>query len=417
MLTEKQKEYLTKCDRRWNIKLGAVRSGKTFLDYTVVIPQRVLACRGEGDILLLGVTQQTVNRNVLEPMRRVWGDDLVSQIKTTDNSIHIFGKKAYVLGADKKTSTDKIRGMSVEYAYCDEAVGYSRDVFDMLKSRLSCPHSHCDIAANPEDPGHWFKAFIDTPNLDAYIQHYTIDDNPTLDPAYVENIKREYAGTVFYNRYILGEWTHAEGIIYRQFADALGQADNRFQRQEIPPNMHGKIYIGLDFGGSGSWHAAVATMITTRGEVIALASDRRDPSHMDADGLAAWFYAFCETIFSRWGAIEHIYMDSAEQVLIRHIRTYCKRQKLSWIASRINNAKKAPILDRIRLTTVLMGSGRFLYLPTAGTLATALSTALWDSKKTDGKPDTRLDNGTTDIDSLDAFEYSIERNMKELLRQ
>lgn len=415
-LTAKQREYLTQCDHRWNIKIGAVRSGKTFLDYSAVIPQRVLACKCEGDILFLGVTQRTVDRNVLEPMRRLWGDALVSPIRTYDNSIQIFGKKAYVLGADKKTSTDKIRGMTVEYAYCDECVGYSREVFDMLKSRLSCKHSHCDISANPESPDHWFKAFLDTPDLDAYVQQYTIDDNPALDPAYVENIKREYAGTVFYSRYILGQWTYAEGLIYPAFADAQQQPDNRFLLPDLQ-GKHGRIYIGLDFGGSGSWHAIVATMITPRGEVIALASDRVDPTRMDADALAAWFYQFCETVFSTWGEIEHIYMDSAEQVLIRHCKAYASRQRLRWIASRISNAKKTPILDRIRLTTVLMGGGRFYYLPTADTLRKALCTALWDDKKVEGKPDTRLDNGSTDIDSLDAFEYSVERHTKELLKQ
>lgn len=416
MLTEKQQEYLRSCDRRWGVKIGAVRSGKTFVDYAAVIPLRIEACRGEGDILFLGVTQRTVDRNVLEPMRRLWGADLVTPIRTYDNSIRIFGKKAYVLGADKKTSTDKIRGMTVEYAYCDEAVGYAKDVFDMLKSRLSCKHSHCDISANPESPDHWFKAFLETPDLDAYVQHYSIDDNPTLDPEVVKNLKREYAGTVFYNRYILGEWCFAEGIIYRTFADAMTQSNNRFLLQEIG-GRRGKIYIGLDFGGSGSWHAIVASMITPTGEVIALASDRKNPQDMTADDLAAWFYTFCETVFTTWGSIEHVYMDSAEQVLIKHIRHYCKRQRLSWLSSRISNARKSPILDRIRLTTVLMGGGRFFYLPTAGSLATALSTALWDAKKTDGKPDTRLDNGSTDIDSLDAFEYSIERSMTTLMRQ
>lgn len=415
MLTQKQNDYLQACDKRWNIKVGAVRSGKTWLDYAVVIPKRVLACKGEGQILFLGVTQQTINRNVLEPLREIWGEGLCSQIRH-DNSIQIFGRRAYVLGADKKTSTDKIRGMTIEYAYCDEAVGYSEEVFNMLKSRLSCEHSHCDITANPEDPSHWFKKFIDTPGLDAYIQPYTIDDNPMLPPAYVENLKREYSGTVFYSRYILGQWAHAEGLIYRPFADALTTDPGRFILQELPQGTHGTISIGVDFGGSGSWHACVATLTTPAGTVYVLASDRKDPAGMDADGLAAWVYDFCAMVFGTWGEIQHIYCDSAEQVLIRHIRTYSRKQKLSWISSRISNARKSPILDRIRLTTVLMGSGRLFLLSPANSLKTALSTALWDSKKKDGSPDTRLDDGTTDIDSLDAFEYSIERQASRLLR-
>ncbi len=92
------------------------------------------------------------------------------------------------------------------------------------------------------------------------------------------------------------------------------------------------------------------------------------------------------------------------------------RQRLSWIGRKAGNAKKSEIVGRIRLTSVLMGGGRFFYLPTAQTLADALKTAMWDDKKKEGKPDTRKDDGTTDIDSLDAFEYSIEHETKSLLR-
>ena len=72
------------------------------------------------------------------------------------------------------------------------------------------------------------------------------------------------------------------------------------------------------------------------------------------------------------------------------------------------------INDRIRLTSILMGSGRFWYMPGAQSLRDALSTALWSGKHP-GK-DERLDDGTTDIDTLDAFEYTIERDYKRFLR-
>ena len=86
---------------------------------------------------------------------------------------------------------------------------------------------------------------------------------------------------------------------------------------------------------------------------------------------------------------------------------------MAWLADYIYNSKKIPIIDRIRLTTVLQNSGRFFILPEAKTLSDALGTALWD--ETSGMKDQRLDDGSTDIDSLDAFEYSIERDYKTLL--
>ncbi len=56
-LTDMQREYLANCNHRWNIKTGATGSGKTFLDCLAVIPKRVLACKGEGLIVLLGNTE------------------------------------------------------------------------------------------------------------------------------------------------------------------------------------------------------------------------------------------------------------------------------------------------------------------------------------------------------------------------
>lgn len=94
--------------------------------------------------------------------------------------------------------------------------------------------------------------------------------------------------------------------------------------------------------------------------------------------------------------------------MIQHIRSTARRSSLPWLAERIHNAKKIEINDRIRLTSILMGSGRFFYMPEADALKEALSTALWSNRG--GGKDLRLDDGTTDIDTLDAFEYMIERD-------
>ena len=61
---------------------------------------------------------------------------------------------------------------------------------------------------------------------------------------------------------------------------------------------------------------------------------------------------------------------------------------------------------------MLMGGGRFWTMPDAATLRDALSTALYSGRHP-GK-DERLADGTTDIATLDAFEYTIERGYKYL---
>ena len=71
-LTEFQQEFLRNCSHRWNVKTGATRSGKTYLDCAVTIPKRICAARDEGLCVMLGNTLGTLERNVLEPMRALW---------------------------------------------------------------------------------------------------------------------------------------------------------------------------------------------------------------------------------------------------------------------------------------------------------------------------------------------------------
>ena len=74
-------------------------------------------------------------------------------------------------------------------------------------------------------------------------------------------------------------------------------------------------------------------------------------------------------------------------------------------------AWKERIKDRIDYTVRLMGAGLFSITEDCETLSQALQDAVWDTKSNE---DVRLDDGSTDIDSLDAFEYSIERDMNNL---
>ena len=213
----KQLEYFENADKRWNIKYGATRSGKTYMDY-FVIAKRVLAVKGlPGLNVILGNTKGTLQRNIIEPMQAIYGQSLISDIKTDNTSI-MFGEKVYCLGADKINHVDKLRGSSIKYCYGDEIVTWHPDVFSMLKSRLDKPYSKFDGACNPDSPTHWFKQFLDS-KADIYQQHYTIDDNPFLDPNFIKNLKQEYEGTVYYGRYIQGLWQLAEGLIYPMFSN------------------------------------------------------------------------------------------------------------------------------------------------------------------------------------------------------
>ena len=273
--------------------------------------------------------------------------------------------------------------------------------------------------------------------LDIYLQRYTIFDNPYLPEEFVEQLCKEYEGTIYYDRLILGLWKRAEGAIYKRFADnpesfrcqivdefTLDQEYKQFRKEDIT-----SIEIGLDFGGNQSGHSFVARGYTDDyRDVIALRSKRimakDEDEDIDSNMLDTMFCEFVQEVIDKYAVVvkrgeyveycnvETVYYDNAETVLGNSIRNAVEK-KFPWIS--VRKAKKEIINDRIRCTVKLMGAGRFFITDDCESLKTALSDAVWN-KEIVGK-DERLDDGSTDIDSLDAFEYTIERDMKYLIEE
>lgn len=238
--SEKQKEYFLKATHRWNVKCGATRSGKTFMDY-FLIPMRLRKVRNRTGLnVILGNTKSTLRRNIIEPMREIWGSRLVGDIRS-DNTAVLFGETVYCLGAEKISHVDKLRGSSIKYCYGDEIVTWHEEVFDMLKSRLDKDYSIFDGTCNPESPNHWFKRFLDDDKIDLFAQSYRIDDNPFLSEGVRDNLKKEYSGTVYYDRYILGKWTLAQGLVY-PFFSAETMCFDRFAEGSC------EWYVSVDYG-------------------------------------------------------------------------------------------------------------------------------------------------------------------------
>lgn len=436
-LSKKQNEYIVNATHRWNIKSGAVRSGKSYVDTAFVVPFRIRERAGKPGLnVILGVSKESIERNVLQPMREIYTEKLIGQINNR-NIAHICGEKVYCLGAEKVSQVAKIQGSSIKYCYGDEVAKWNKEVFQMLKSRLDKSYSCFDGSCNPEHPTHWLKEFLDNDKLDIYLQRYTIFDNPFLPQKYVEELCKEYEGTIYYDRLILGLWKRAEGAIYKRFADnpekfrceVVEELADDSGRKQFKKSDIVSIEIGLDFGGNQSGHAFVARGYTDNyRDVIGIMSKRimaKDADEdIDSNMLDQLFCDFVQEVIDRYGVIvkhgdyveycnvESVYYDNAETVLGNSIRNEVEK-KFPWIV--VRKAKKASIIDRIRCTVRLMGAGRFWITEDCKYLQTALSDAVWNKDVKD--KDERLDDGSTDIDSLDAFEYTIERDMRELIEE
>lgn len=395
MFSIKQREFLDNANRRWNIKYGATRSGKTHLDY-YVIPKRIRNVSSEQGLnVILGNTKGTLQRNIIEPLQNIWGTELVSDIKS-DNTALLFGEKCYCLGADNIKHVNKIRGASFKYCYGDEVATWNPEVFEMLKSRLDKSYSKFDGTCNPEGPSHWFKKFLDG-NADIYQQKYTLYDNPFLDKAVLHNLETEYKGTVFFDRYILGEWKAAEGTIYMLFADDTEQflVDSVEEQLAI-------VTIGVDYGAGKSKIKFVATGITYNFQKVYGLDEMDLEGIYDPEQIYEKFIEFYKRVYSQYEKGQYAFCDygALGNVITLGLIRRCQKERLP---VQIVDCSKGLINDRIFLSSTLMAQKRFKILRKNKNLIKAFQEALWNDKK----QDERLDDGTTDIDSLDAFEYSV----------
>lgn len=407
LTSPKQDEFIRNATHRYNLKVGARRCGKTYLDNLWTIPTRILERSGkDGLYVILGVSKGTIERNVLQPLRQIYGKNMVGTINS-NNIAKLFGEEVYCLGAEKISQVSKIQGTSIKYCYGDEVAKWNQEVFIMVQGSLDKPYSMFDGALNPENQSHWLKKdFLDKieeKGLDVYVQHYTIFDNPFLSQEFVDNLCKEYEGTVFYDRLILGLWKNAEGIIYKQFADD----PSKFIKEEAVDENGNKINfmiisIGIDYGATQGETEFKATGITPYFKQVWTLDEMKLSGLHSPEQMYEKFVEFYRRIVEKYGKVTHAFGDygALGQVITFGLNRYLQQHN---VPLKVDDCVKGRIVDRIELDCHLFGQMRRFILRKCKYLIEAYSQALWDDKK----EDERLDDGTTPIDDLDASEYSM----------
>ena len=402
-MSKKQLKFVATPLARNNILHGSIRSGKTVISL-FKFALEVASRPRDASYLMVGVTLDTLKRNCLDIMEEILPQGAF-YYSIGNKMGYLYGRKIYLEGANDCQSMRKIRGMSLTGAYLDEASLHNQDFVKTVNGRLSEPNAFLLATTNPEFPTHWFKTdYIDNKNIDKLVWHFSLDDNPFLTPQYVENIKKEYTGA-FYQRYILGLWVRAEGAVYSQFCDN----PTTVIVDEIDKEKIAFIQIGVDFGGNGSATSFTATAFLTDGDGIAvLEAERVDSTNLNPTQLTEKFADFFWRVAETYpkAVVRYVFADSAEQVLIRGL-------KMAGLPVTIKNSLKNEINDRIRVVNGLINKGKFFIQQRCTSTIEAMQSAVW--KPTPTGKDERLDDGSTDIDSLDSLEYSFENEMKYLI--
>jgi PBSX family phage terminase large subunit len=231
---------------------GAVSSGKTIASLVAFL-LAVVAAPDHGLIVIVGRTLQTIERNILDPLmsHHLFGP-LARHVHHTNGSTTavILGRTVHLVGASDARAEGRIRGATIALAYVDEATLLPHAFWMMLLSRLRVgDRSRLMATTNPDGPFHWLrKEFIlKAREVGLTWWHFTLDDNPSLDPGFVARLKAQYTG-LWYRRFILGEWCLAEGAVYEMWDDS------RHIVHELPPIVRW-IAVGIDYGTSNPFSA------------------------------------------------------------------------------------------------------------------------------------------------------------------
>ena len=401
---------------------GSIRSGKT-MSMSLSFVLWAMSNFNECNFAICGKTVGSCRRNVITPLIGMIRQRYRIKDKRSDNVITIesgnIKNSFYIFGGKDESSQDLIQGITLAGVLLDEVALMPQSFVNQATGRCSVEGARFWFNCNPDTPYHWFYQnwIKKADEKKALHLHFTMDDNLTLSEEIKKRYQSMYSGT-FYERYILGLWVAAEGLIYKLFADDFRNEKRMMITQK--PDLS-RIVIGVDFGGSSSAHSFVATG-TDRGfnnfyallsERVRCKDDNGNQIEINPNKLGELFCEFVYRVIAVYGTVNIVYCDSAEQTLILGLRSTAKKKGLGWL--RIENALKTTINDRIRCICRLQAQGRFKYMGYGcESLCNALSTAVWNPKVL--TKDERLDDGTSDIDTLDAFEYTFERDITKFIR-
>ena len=225
---------------------GSIRSGKTVsMSFSYVV--WAIDTFNYQNFGMAGKTIESFRRNVLGSLKmqlRARGY-VVAERKSENLVIISKGEKTnnfYLFGGKDERSQDLIQGITLAGMFFDEVALMPESFVNQATARCSVEGSKFWFNCNPSGPMHWFYRnwILKHKARNLVYLHFTMDDNLTLSERIKARYRAQYTG-VFFDRYILGLWVMAEGIIYRCFENSRHILD------EIP-ETEGDYYVSSDYG-------------------------------------------------------------------------------------------------------------------------------------------------------------------------
>lgn len=370
--TGKQARSIGQADARINLWDGAVRSSKTVganYAWMWLVANSVRDNR-PGDLLMVGKTERTLRRNILDPMKDFLGHRMT--IRSGVGEASMFGRRIHLVGANDERAEGKIRGGTYLASYVDEATLIPESFWQMLMSRLSLKGAQVFATTNPDGPYHWLKTnYIDRlEELNMRRFQFSLEDNVHLDPEYVENLKKEYTG-LWYKRYILGLWVLAAGAVYDMWDEEkhVKTWESILKKHpEIKPHRH---VIDVDYGTSNAttFSHKIFYILNGQPHVHTLKEYYHDGREKGQKTDAQYMDDLVDFMEGIPGKPKVIIDPSAASFRVEGLQRglYMKEAKND-------------VIDGIRTVSTLLGSGRYSVEPTCIETLKGYGSYVWDEK-------------------------------------
>lgn len=420
-ISPKQKKIATSFlnDKTYQAFDGSVRSGKSkfgtyaFADGTLLYLNQVPDNPNEihdNQHIVMGKSFRNI-RETIEPylLEKYHSFGIYPAITQFGMMMQVNGKLIRLLyfGAYDKGSIASIQGLTARSMFADEVPVLDRDTFEMGVSRtLTYTDAKIYMTSNPAGPEeHWyFQKYLLNPNTN--VIHLTMYDNPILSPESIERIASTFTQDM-YKRKVLGLWVAAEGACYPVHPKRLTQ-------QQLPTEFKW-ISIGLDEGRKDAT-TAVAWGIGKDKKWYAIDQyyNKKSDKNINSvvEELIDWLNAiaknypkttihfYAETNPGQIKPLLQIHPRKPKQVVVRYVKKKMERD--------VDIKSTSAVLQRIDVMNLMIGADKVFIGPKCDKLYSAITTAIYDDKGA------RLDDGTTDIDSLDAAEYGFKRFIKNI---
>lgn len=220
---------------------GSIRAGKT-LALSVGFVTWATNTFDDCNFAICGKTVTSCKKNVIDPLVQALQGIYKMSYKHSDSCLHVGSNRFYVYGGKDEGSQSLVQGITLAGILLDEVALMPESFVNQATGRCSVTGSKMWFNCNPETPIHWFytKWILNAKKKNFLLLHFTMDDNPSLSEEIKDRYVSMYDG-VFFDRFILGKWVAAEGLVYPMF-------NKEFHIVPAEPRPYEQYQISMDYG-------------------------------------------------------------------------------------------------------------------------------------------------------------------------